>query len=360
MGLDRETNRREASFDSSDTGTEMSDYEPIRNNGGSPSGLRNVLIAVLIAFVGGAIATGWLLTRSDFGMTPSEPKQEEAAPANSASVDRLAQRIDAQGRVAAPGDPTADVGRQSDANTGSSLDAALSRRVGDLEDRLSRVNVQAQAASGNATRAEGLLIAFAARRALDTGSSLGYIRDQLRLRFGDALPNAVRIVIDASDDAVTLEQLQSELDEIGDRLTVGGRKQALWPSIKREVSELFVLRREGTPSPAPSQRLLRARRFTEAGNIAAAVAEVEKLPNQDEAAGWLAQARRYAQARDALDRIENAAILQPRRSNAAMGDSGALAGNQTFTVQQAQPSANAPSSMAQPSVALPASAEPQY
>src|SRR3546814_9831855 len=42
--------------------------------------------------------------------------------------------------------------------------AALTTRVSELEDRISRINVQAQAASGNAARAEGLLIAFAARR----------------------------------------------------------------------------------------------------------------------------------------------------------------------------------------------------
>lgn len=333
----------------------MSDYEPIRTNGGGNSGLRNVLIAVLIAFVGGGIATGWLLTRSDFSFAQSEPEQEAATPDTSANVDRLAQRIDSQGRVTAAPDPAADIAGPNGNVGGSSLDAALSRRVADLEDRLSRVNVQAQAASGNATRAEGLLIAFAARRALDTGSSLGYIRSQLQLRFGDALPNAVRIVTEASESPVTLEQLQSELDEIGDRLTVGGQQQALWPSIKREMSELFVLRHEGTPSPAPSQRLRRARRFTEAGNIGAAIAEVEKLPNQEEAAEWLAHARRYAQARDALDRIENAAILQPRRSAARIRDDGAVAVIQTPTAQPGQPVPDA-----RPSVALPAQTEPLY
>src|SRR3546814_3562519 len=34
-----------------------------------------------------------------------------------------------------------------------------------------------------------LLIAFAARRALDRGLSLGYLEAQLRLRFGDDQPN---------------------------------------------------------------------------------------------------------------------------------------------------------------------------
>ncbi|MAC12390.1 MAG: hypothetical protein CMN74_09260 [Sphingorhabdus sp.] len=329
----------------------MSDYEPIKPNSNGNSGLRNVLIAVLIAFVGGAIAAGWLLTRSGFDFTGEEPKQAEAAPAVSTGADRLAQRIDAQGRVAAPSEAIAS-GEMAVPAGGTSLDAALSRRVGDLEDRLSRINVQAQAASGNATRAEGLLIAFAARRALDTGSPLGYIRDQLRMRFGDSLPNAVKTVIAAGEDPVTLEQLQSELDDIGERLTVGGRDQAFWPSLKREISELFVLRREGTPSPAPSQRLRRARRFTEAGNIAAAIAEVEKLPNQEEAANWLDQARRYARARDALDRIENAAILQPR-ANIVMGTSGPAGDMQAMPHPGAEPQTD-------PAPAPAPVGEPQY
>ncbi len=46
-------------------------------------------------------------------------------------------------------------------------DSAAMLRILDLEDRLSRITVQADMASGNAARAEGLLIAFATRRALD-------------------------------------------------------------------------------------------------------------------------------------------------------------------------------------------------
>ncbi|MDE0932389.1 MAG: hypothetical protein OSA47_02145 [Novosphingopyxis baekryungensis] len=338
----------------------MTDYEPIRDKNGGSSNLRGILIAVLIAFVGGVIATGWLLTRSDFSFASNEPEQEETAPGNSAGVNQLAQRIDSQGRVQAASTPEAGPAQPYQGAAGSSLDAALSRRVGDLEDRLSRINVQAQAASGNATRAEGLLIAFAARRALDTGSSLGYIREQLRMRFGDALPNAVNIVIKAAENPVTLEELQSQLDEVGERLTVGGGQQDFWPALQREVSELFVLRREGTPSPAPSQRLLRARRFTEAGNIAAAIAEIEKLPNLEEASDWLAQARRYARARDALDRIENAAILQPRQSNAVIGDNPIMTGRQDgLQTPQTTGQTGGQGVGEQRSVALPA-AEPQY
>src|SRR3546814_10207214 len=60
---------------------------------------------------------------------------------------------------------------------------ALAARVAELEQRLSRITLQAESASGNASRAEGLLVAFAVRRALDRGLSLGYLDAQLRLRF---------------------------------------------------------------------------------------------------------------------------------------------------------------------------------
>src|SRR3546814_289458 len=92
--------------------------------------------------------------------------------------------------------------------------AAIKTRVSELEDRMSRIKVQAQAASGNAARAEGLLIAFAARRALDTGGPLGYIEGQLRLRFGRAQPRAVATIINAAREPATLQDLQAGLVEI--------------------------------------------------------------------------------------------------------------------------------------------------
>src|SRR3546814_6168759 len=79
-----------------------------------------------------------------------------------------------------------------------------------------------------------LLVAFAVRRALDRGLSLGYLEAQLRLRFGDDQPNAVKTIIETSRDPVTLEQLRAELDVIAPEL-VGrsGDKGSLWTGIKR-------------------------------------------------------------------------------------------------------------------------------
>jgi hypothetical protein len=196
---------------------------------------------------------------------------------------------------------------------------ALAARVAELEQRLSRITLQAESASGNASRAEGLLVAFAVRRALDRGLSLGYLDAQLRLRFGDDQPNAVKTIIDTSREPVTLEQLRAELDTMAPQLVGRGDdgNGSLWTGLRRELGELFVVRAAGTQSPRASERLDRARRYLAAGQADLAIAEVEAMPGSEVASEWLIDARRYHEARRALDLIETAAILEPRDSPAA-------------------------------------------
>ena len=190
-------------------------------------------------------------------------------------------------------------------------DSAAMLRILDLEDRLSRITVQADMASGNAARAEGLLIAFATRRALDSGRSLGYLDEQLQLRFGAAEPEAVATIREFAQAPITREALLSELDNMAGTLATNS-DEGFWAAIGTEITELFVVRRAGTPSTASSQRLQRARRYVEAGNLDAAIAEVEKMPGAAKAAGWLDRARRYAKVQEQLDILETAAIFEPK------------------------------------------------
>tara|TARA_R110001606_G_scaffold27837_4_gene88774 strand:+ start:1655 stop:2623 length:969 start_codon:yes stop_codon:yes gene_type:complete len=302
------------------------DYERLSPSTGKSNLTRNVLILMVVAFIGGAILTGWILSR--YNPFDSSSEAETAAVANRAGTGSkatdpataLANRIDADGSVLPPAAQSSETAATA---LTPELERALAARVADLEDRLSRINVQAQAASGNAARAEGLLIAFAARRALDRGSPLGYIDPQLRLRFGDAQPKAVTTIVNASREPVTLEELSAGLDELGPALTTGSSGAGFWADFQRELAELFVIRRQGTPSPAPHQRLIRAKRYVETGNVDAAIAEVEKLTGieQDEdALQWMEKARRYNEARRALDVIETAAILEPQKLRAADGE----------------------------------------
>jgi hypothetical protein len=188
----------------------------------------------------------------------------------------------------------------------------LDSRVAAMEQRLARLDLQMQAAAGNAARAEGLLVAFAARRAIERGAPLGYLGDQLQLRFGDAHPNSVARIVEFSRDPVTLDQLVARLQGLAPELAQAPSGDGVLGWLGSELSDLFVVRRESTPSPAPQRRLDRARLFLESGRIEPAIAEVSNMPNASQAAEWIADAERFSAARRALDLLETTAILDPR------------------------------------------------
>jgi hypothetical protein len=250
---------------------------------------RTIAITVLAAFLLGVVAA-WLLLRSGDLPVPEllSIKDEAAAPTTEAADAAAAQL----GEFA---------GQQGE----------LDQRIAQMEQRLARIDVQADAAAGNAARAEGLLVAFAARRAIERGDRLGYLADQLRMRFGAAEPEAVQAILAAERDSVTLDQLLARLDGLAPQLGQGRANEDTLGWLSREMSQLFVVRREDAPSPAPEHRLERARLFLESGRTEAAIAEVRNLPNADRAGDWLADAERYAAAQRALERIEAAAILAP-------------------------------------------------
>lgn len=196
----------------------------------------------------------------------------------------------------------------------------LDQRLAAMEQRLTRLDLQSEAAAGNAARAEGLLVAFATRRTIERGAPLGYLSDQLRLRFGDARPNAVQTVIDAAQEPATLDQLLARLEGLATVLIEIPAEEGTWAWISREMGQLFVVRREDAPSPASERRLQRARLFLESGRAEAAVAEIRHLPNAAAAADWIEDAERYAAAQRALELLEMTAILEPRELRDGSGN----------------------------------------
>jgi hypothetical protein len=191
------------------------------------------------------------------------------------------------------------------------IDPETQRRVTRVEQRLAELDNASRAAVGNADRAEGLLVAFAARRALDRGVQLGYIEHLLRQRFGQTQPQAVGMIITAAREPVTLQELQRELEEIGPHLAASGPNQNWWSAFKRELGSLITIRREGTQSTIPSERLRRAYAHMSAGEVNFALVEVLRMPGREQARAWVQKARRYVAARSALDTIETAALLDP-------------------------------------------------
>ena len=264
---------------------------------------RSLLSAIalpLIAFVAGILAMAWLLSRWDaaaafLGIGPATVVQ--AAPAALPAMRAPAPPI----AVA----PAAETQRLV-------LDPETMRRVTQVEQRLTEIENQSRAATGNANRAEGLLVAFAARRALDRGVPLGYLEGLLRQRFGDTQRQAVATVITAARQPVTLEELQDGLQQASPMLTGGGPDQDWWSALTSELRGLVTVRRAGAPSTIPAERLRRATRRLEAGQVDIALAEVLRMPGRGNAGEWIEDARRYVAARRALDAIETAALLEPR------------------------------------------------
>lgn len=192
-------------------------------------------------------------------------------------------------------------------------------RLVELEQRLARLDIKAEAASGNAARAEGLLIAYAARRTLDRGAPLGYLEDQLRLRFADAQPNAVQTLIAAASSPVTLDTLYAQLQAIAPQLAGAPANEDNWARVKREFSGLFVIRQQSGASVSPEDRIAEAKLMLAAGKTGEAIAEIERLPGASAALPWIASARRYDAVRRALDLIETTAMLDPHRLKDSAG-----------------------------------------
>jgi hypothetical protein len=272
------------------------EYEPVDTSRMKRSALPLLLLA-LLAFLLGLAAMGWLLANWDAArrLVGIEPAVVAAPAMPAAAAQPLPQAVGAP-------EPQRLL-----------VDPELQRRVNRLEQRLAGVESQSRAAVGNADRAEGLLVAFAARRALDRGVGLGYIEGLLGQRFGDTHAQAVGTVITAARQPVTLEELQEELQEIGPRMTGAGPDQGWWTALQSELGSLITVRRQGTPSTIPAERLRRAIRRIEVGQVDVALAEVMRLPGRSQAAEWIARARRYVMARRALDAIETAALLDPQR-----------------------------------------------
>ncbi|OBX20795.1 hypothetical protein A9995_03685 [Erythrobacter sp. QSSC1-22B] len=282
---------------------------------GKRPSMRPVLLAVLASFILGGSLAGYGVYR--WALDQDEPAAVAAA-APQAEVAADGSR----------GEPTPTPARTASAALGQTNDAVervaeqqggIDQRLAAAEQRLARLDIQAQAAAGNAARAEGLLIAFAARRAIEKGAELGFLADQLRLRFGDALPNAVRTIIANSRDPVTLDQLIARLEGIAPSLAEANRGFS-WDLVRSELSQLFVVRRETTPSPQPQRRLDRARLFLESGRVEAAIEEVSKLPGAGNAEGWIADAQRFAATQQALDLVETSAVLEPRMLRDGVGN----------------------------------------
>jgi hypothetical protein len=242
--------------------------------------------ALLLLVAGAALAT-WGLSRWDagaqfFGVAPKQPLQivRQTPPPTAAPVQ-----------------------------SAEPLAAADAARIATIEGRLAAIESQAQAAAGSAGRADAMLVAFATRRAIDRGVTLGYLEPLLVQRFGRLNLAAVATVVTASRNPVGLDSLIAEYRTLGPALRGGGPEEGWWDGFRRELGSIVIFHRADTPSPQPQARYDRALAGLEAGEVDAALAETMRLPGAAHASQWVVRARRYIAAHRALDEIESAALM---------------------------------------------------
>lgn len=315
-------------------------YEKINPTPNGGMKFRTILILLLIAFVGGIIAAGWAITKYDLFQMDSDNAAIVIDPATVSNANEAAPV------ASLPNNQRAEQPENIENQNDSINDQLINERVDSLDDRLSRINVQAQQASGNADRTESLLIAFSARRAIDSGSALGYVENELRLKFGNSNPNDVRDIIDAGNNPVRLATLQNQLDTASEILLSPNSDASTWDIMQKELGELFVIRKAGSQPPQADRRLARIKTALSNRDVKTAILEMEQMPGAQNAKEWIAMAKRYVRVQQALDAIEKTAIsipsnalpVQPVRQpdNSAKSNDTLPSGNQANDIDRAQ------------------------
>lgn len=184
-----------------------------------------------------------------------------------------------------------------------------SARVAELESRIDSLQNATQRAEGFAGRADALVVAFAARRAVDRGVALGYLEPLLVERFAGQHRAAVATIITNSRQPVRLSELIEQYRTLGPDLRSGGPQDSWWTNFKRELGTLVEVHRAERPATNPEARYNRALQQLSAGDVDQALAETMRLPGAERASDWTNKARRYIGSHRALDEIEFAALL---------------------------------------------------
>jgi hypothetical protein len=198
----------------------------------------------------------------------------------------------------------------TDLATLAARETMLAGKLDQIELRIRDSDASSRGAAAYATRAERILVAFATRRSIERGQPLGPLEGQLKQRFGERNGESVAAILRAAAQPVTLEDLRLAMDTLAVRLA-NDPNDSLWSKVRRMLGNLVVLRQADTPSPLPAERLRRARRALDRGDVEAALAEVAHMPGVSSAESWTAAARRYVAARVALADIERAAMDTP-------------------------------------------------
>jgi hypothetical protein len=222
--------------------------------------LRTIAALLVLAFVGGAIAFGWFA--SD-GNAPWMTSDSSNAP--------LAPRIDAK------------------------IDASAVPAF-----------IPTQPVVADSAHTEAMLLAIAARRAVENGKSIEILLPRLRMAFGQTSPQALATLAEAGAQPLSNAALLAEFEPLAPQLARPAGTG--WERIRYEFSTLFVLRPDDRAKSPSSARLERIKQNLIAGETATALRLVRALPGAPNGADWIAKAEKAVAVMGALDTLDRTAI----------------------------------------------------
>ena len=197
------------------------------------------------------------------------------------------------------------------------LDAAqqaLERRVDTLVADLDAAGATSGAAAMAVGQARDFALLAAVRRHLETGRPLGRLEPLLARQFEARDQAAVAALVAWSRAPVSIPLLADRLDALG-RPAAGeatGSGAGFWARLWGQLGGLVEVRQDGVIDSRAREQAMDA---LARGDLASALAIVDKTPPAAGRAVWLADARRLLAARDVLDRLElgllEAPVMQP-------------------------------------------------
>ena len=237
--------------------------------------------------------------RSPNASTPSSRSTEQSA-GNQGRIEGLASQIDGL---------TEQIRGLSERNDGLRAEVAdLSTKVAETQDRLAATNDRREQAAALALLTNQIGTAVAQSRGYEAP-----LRSLTALGQDDA---AVRAAADelapsAASGVPSLAQLRRSFEDVAPEIVRSARApegDSLIDQAAGNLLRLVTVRPVGADVEGddPAARVARAEAHLAAGDLAAAVAEVEALEGRaaEAAAGWLADAKRRLAASAALDRLQ--------------------------------------------------------
>jgi len=243
-------------------------------------GWKGVSAVAFIVLLGGLILAGWVVTKFDLLPTASSENISAQTPADN---------------------------RQG---PDTKTDAVVAK-VQELEKRIESIGNIETSSAGYPAPQNDVATALRARRAIESGASLGYIENQLGQRFGDRFPQAVDAIGNLAQSPVTLSELRDDIARNGSRMIGRGSDASIWERFNLELDELFMLRKRGDASTSPAHILQLAEENIGKGDLAEAIKKIQELPENNATKSWLEVAQRYQNANNALDILERAALAAP-------------------------------------------------